>query len=145
MKRLLLALLLAFLVAGCTTEPAPSAGGTEASPAAPAVNPAPDFKVENLAETGKFVSKKDFEGKVVLLEFWATWCGPCDEDRATLTEFAKKREQTYPIYQDFLGNASDAYNVNAYPTFFLLDREGNMILKDPADLKEVDEAIQKAL
>jgi cytochrome c biogenesis protein CcmG/thiol:disulfide interchange protein DsbE len=170
MKRLLPALLLPILVAGCTTEPAPSAGGTEASPAAPAVNPAPDFKVEKLAETGKFVSKKDFEGKVVLLEFWATWCGPChvlapviqdlhnkykdkgfevvsvsDEDRATLAEFVKKREQTYPIYQDFLGNASQAYDVEGYPTFFLLDRRGNLILKDPANLKEVDEAIQKAL
>lgn len=169
MKRSLPALLLGLVIVGCSTEVKPSVGGRETSGGS-TVNPAPDFKVENLAETGKFVSKKDFEGKIVLLEFWATWCGPChvmapdiqklhdkykdkgfevvsvsDEERATLTEFAKKREQTYPIYQDFLGNAKNAYRVDAYPTLFLIDREGNLLLDDAMDLKEVDEAIQQAL
>lgn len=49
----------------------------------------PSFELETI--DGKAISNKDLEGKIILLNFWATWCGPCLKEFPELNEFASKQ------------------------------------------------------
>jgi peroxiredoxin len=113
-------------------------------------SPAPDFTLSDI--NGKEVHLSDFRGKVVLLEFWATWCPPCIEsvpelimlqdrykekgftiiaislDKGTdknivVAEFSEKFKINYPIlYAD--KDITDIYRVISIPTSLVLDRDG---------------------
>ena len=100
---------------------------------------------------GNVVRLKDFKGKVVLLEFWATWCPPCrlsapelqelhermeGEDFAIIAiavedklqrvrKFIEEKGITYTVVMDDKG-VDDAYGVYSIPTTILLDKEGNV-------------------
>jgi thiol-disulfide isomerase/thioredoxin len=115
--------------------------------------PAPEFALRDLA--GKPISKASLDGKVVLLDFWATWCAPCrkvmpelqalhdkyrargfsvvgisiDEDGPSqVKKFVKSRKITYPIAVDSEKvPAWEAFRVKAVPAAFLLDREGQVV------------------
>ena len=50
--------------------------------------PAPDFKLKNIQ--GETIQLSEFKGKVVLINFWATWCAPCKKEMVHLDEFEKK-------------------------------------------------------
>lgn len=108
---------------------------------------APDFKATNLS--GKTVSLADFKGRVLLLDFWATWCPPCkkempdiqriheqakgkslavlaisqDEDVKDVKEFLRERKLTLPAAMDD-GSVGQAYGVEAIPTTFVIDEGG---------------------
>lgn len=117
----------------------------------------PDFDEKDL--DGKPLSVAKYKGKVVLIDFWATWCGPCvaelpnvlkayqkyhdkgfeiigislDEDRDALTSFIKKREMTWKQYFDGKGwqnKLARQYGVNSIPATYLLDGEGKLVKKD---------------
>ncbi len=112
---------------------------------------APDFALKD--STGKTVKLSDFRGKVVLLNFWATWCGPCKMEIPWFMEFEQKHKdqglvilgvamdddgwdvvkpylERYRVnYRVVMGTpeVADLYGgVESLPTTFLLDREGRV-------------------
>ena len=131
----------------------------------------PDFDEKDLA--GQPLSLARFKGKVVLVDFWATWCGPCigelpnvlkayeqhhakgfeivgislDSDRAKLDKFIADKHMTWPQYYDGKGwqsKLAGAYGVNSIPATYLLDGEGKIIAKNLRG-EALEEAVAKAL
>jgi thiol-disulfide isomerase/thioredoxin len=107
-----LALALA-LVAGCErVAPAPADGAPGPLPAAPAAQPfaAPAFSLPDLA--GGEVALAELRGRPVVIDFWATWCAPCERQVPVLNEFHAKHGERIPV----LGISVDA-DPNAVPAF----------------------------
>jgi peroxiredoxin len=114
---------------------------------------APDFSLKDLK--GKEVEIKQFKGKVVFLNFWATWCGPCKEEMPGMEvlhisvdyegikpvqEFMSKQQYTFPVLLDPKGETLDLFEVKGIPTTFLIDKKGKMAGKaiGPRDWKSAD-------
>lgn len=111
-----------------------------------------NFTLKDLS--GKEVSLDQFKGKVVLLEFWATWCPPCrlavpeliklderfkgrdfallavslDESKKAVKDFVEEEGIHYTVLMDD-GKASEAYGVFSIPTSFIIDRDGTVLSK----------------
>jgi len=129
----------------------PSAQNTPQTPAPAAVvgAPAPDFVLTDL--NGQTLQLSDLQGKVVLLNFWATWCAPCEAEMPTLEDryktfsgngfqvlgvnaddekietiqgFLERVPVSFPILLDPGLTVSDLYRVRGLPTTYLIDREG---------------------
>jgi peroxiredoxin len=137
------------------------AGGNEASsqdntlktqaslPIGPNVgNRAPDFTLQTI--DGKEISLKSLRGKKVVLNFWATWCGPCvgempyfqditrtwkadevvilainlEENTSTVRNFLAGERFTFTILLDTEGTAGKRYEVSSIPRTFFIDRDG---------------------
>ncbi len=114
---------------------------------------APDFTVEMVS--GEKITLSDLRGKVVLLNFWATWCPPCreelkhvqteiidrfkgeefvfipvsrGEDKSTVEEFRKSTGYGFPMGLDPEQNIYRLYASNYIPRNFLIDRDGKIVL-----------------
>lgn len=123
------------------------AGGGESS--APEIGkPAPELALTTL--NGAFLRLSDLRGKTILLNFWATWCGPCkqempllvrtaqasadqglvvvgidvQESEAQVRSFVQQVGVTYPIAIDGDGSATAAYRVFGLPTSWVIDSAG---------------------
>jgi peroxiredoxin len=112
---------------------------------------APDFTVKD--ESGKPVKLSDLRGNLVLLNFWATWCIPCQDEAPDLhrlnqafsgrkfrmmavsvdTEwevvhaFNKKYQVSLPTYLDPGQQAARRYKVDKFPETFIIDRNGSVL------------------
>ncbi len=111
----------------------------------------------------------DLKGKIVLLDFWATWCGPCLASIPHTNELAAKyakdvviigvchprgaekmkqvvesKKIAYPVAVDEGEKLGKAYQVNGYPDYYLIDREGKLVLADCSNGK-VEDAIEALL
>jgi thiol-disulfide isomerase/thioredoxin len=119
--------------------------------AVPETLSAPDFTLKDI--DGKQFSLKNYRGKVVLLNFWATWCPPCRREMPSLERLHEKLKDkdfvvlalnqmedgdrvftfsgdlgidlTFPILFDQDSGVSRAYGVMGLPTTFLIDKKGN--------------------
>lgn len=125
--------------------------------------PAFDFELKD--QYGNTHKLSDYKGKVVFLNFWATWCPPCreemphieeiykeygynknnvvilgaaspataenpspqDESKEKIKAFLTKNNYTFPVVFDVKGEIFRNYYINAFPTTFMIDREGNIM------------------
>ena len=113
--------------------------------------PAPEFTLNRL--DGPAVSLGELKGRVVILEFWATWCGPCRSSLPSLELIAKRyqdrgvqvllvnvaeppgpvrkwlegRYEAATVLLDRDGSVSERYGVSGIPHLVIIDREGRMV------------------
>jgi peroxiredoxin len=112
---------------------------------------APNFIIQDL--NGKAVSLEDYRGKIVFLNFWATWCPPCllempsmeklhtqfknkdfailaidlQEDPDKVRSFKERFQLNFPILLDADASVAAAYGIISIPTTYLVDRNGYLV------------------
>jgi thiol-disulfide isomerase/thioredoxin len=130
------------------------------------------LEIKFTAVDGKEVDLANLRGKVVLIDFWATWCGPCvgevpnvvksyeklhpkgfeivgislDSDKAALESFVKDKKMTWPQYFDgkqWKNEIATKYGVNSIPAMWLVDKKG-MVVSTNARGK-LEELVEKYL
>ncbi len=132
--------------------------------------PAPDFTLSD--QGGQQVSLSQFRGKVVLLDFWASWCGPCIGNLPYIRELKKKTTDLPVVFVNLSLDSSDAawrkaidkhgikgvhvrsgvwgsgttsaYNVRAIPAYFLVDPQG-IIVERLSGVRDTDAVVAKIL
>ena len=130
---------LLLLLAGCSIGFSRDTGGEKI---------APDFQLKNLE--GELVTLRDFRGKPVLINFWATWCPPCREEMpylqqvydewtskglilltidigespTTINKFFAENNLSLPVLLDTDKEIGQAYGITGIPETFLIDKDG---------------------
>ncbi|KAF1079683.1 MAG: hypothetical protein GQF41_3998 [Candidatus Rifleibacterium amylolyticum] len=139
----------------------------------PEGKPFPEFPAGKKTIDGKDLNLARFKGKVLLVDFWATWCPPCraevgplvsvynkykdkgfeivgisfDKERADFDAFVKENKMDWPHYFDgkhWENEVGPTYGIQSIPTMYLLDGEGKVISTDLRDGK-LEKELEKIL
>ncbi|HEY6136428.1 MAG TPA: redoxin family protein [Thermoanaerobaculia bacterium] len=133
--------------------------------------PAPSFALKAVG-TGETIDVATLRGKPTVINFWATWCGPCYEEHPVLVQnarvlgrdvqfvgvvfndteqkiqaFLDQRGSAYPTLLDEQGKTAVAYGVGGVPETFFLDRNGTIVAKyaGPLTTEELQANLAKAM
>jgi len=147
--------------------------GLSAAVAAGEAPPAPGFTLDSL-EGEEDVSLADFRGRPVVLNFWASWCGPCKDEAPMLQSawerygdrglvvlgidaqdlkvdgrrFAERYALTYPLAYDGNGSTLGRYGLTGFPETWFVSRRGRLVgeyIKGPLDEETLERNIQVLL
>ena len=133
--------------------------------------PAPEFTLETF--DGESIALSDLRGQVVVINFWASWCGPCEEEAADLEQawrdyrplgvtflgvdyvdtepearaYLAKWDVTYPNGPDLGTNISRAFRIRGVPETFVLDQQGEVrqLFIGPVDYETLTAVIETLL
>ena len=138
-----------------------SGGGTDAAEDSDSAQTTPAYAFELTDQFGNTHKLEDYKGKVIFLNFWATWCGPCRNEmpeiqklyeeyaaqgenaevavigvagpgiggegsKEEIAAFMEENGYTYPVLMDETGEMFSYYGISAFPTTFMIDKEGNV-------------------
>ncbi len=130
---------LLYAVSGCTSQK-PASIGTSA----------PELVVKDLI-TGQTVNVRDLEGKVLFINFWASWCPPCKEEMPSIEtvhreflnrsdfrmitilfkdsntnglDYLRSNNYTFPVFEDISGRSSRNFGVTGVPETYIVDKKG---------------------
>lgn len=131
------------------------------------LGPAPDFDARTLE--GKDLRLSALKGKVVLLDFWATWCEPCeetiprlaqlderyraqglevvgvsvDDEGAPVGPYVREHRMRYPVFVDADKQVMELYEVRGLPTTVLVDRRGRLRARWLGSGEDVSEEMER--
>jgi cytochrome c biogenesis protein CcmG/thiol:disulfide interchange protein DsbE len=132
---------------------------------------APNFTLKRIDEPGT-LQLASLRGKVVVLNFWASWCYPCKQEAPALAaaakrwpgkvvvlgvdvndfagdarKFARKYGLSYPLVHDNHNVTSPKYGISLLPETFFIDRSGKVIVHVPGQVKpsEIQDGVEQAL
>jgi cytochrome c biogenesis protein CcmG/thiol:disulfide interchange protein DsbE len=132
--------------------------------------PAPPFALKAVG-TGETIDLESLRGKPVIVNFWATWCGPCYEEHPTLVanarslqnvqflgvvfndtddkilRFLAERGSAYPTLLDTNGKTAIAYGVGGVPETYFINAAGTVVAKfeGPLSTESIQENLAKAM
>lgn len=130
--------------------------------------PAPDFTLPTFPDDAG-ISLQELKGRVVYLDFWATWCPPCrksfpwmdemharykdegltiiavsvDKKRELIEEFIEQRQPAFTVAHDPSGKVAKAYRLRGMPSSYLIDRNG-LLVKTHLGFRDKDKATLEA-
>jgi len=113
-----------------------------------------DLDLKLITDSGQEITLREYEGKVLFLNFWATWCPPCiaelpeiqelylktdpnqveffmisvDQDQGKAREFMNRKEYTFPVYR-LSGQLPQVFQAEAIPSTFVINRAGELAMK----------------
>lgn len=131
---------------------------------------APTFALKNVT-SGETVSLEALKGKIVVLDFWATWCAPCKEaiphvaeiwrlykdqnaftisidlreDEDAVRKFAQSNQMNWIVVIDRDGSTAQKYDVTAIPTLFIIDQHGTVRYAHVGFFKELGDELRKRI